>query len=219
MQYSKRIEIICKHIPFCDYFADIGCDHGYCTEYVLKNNLCKEAMIADVSISSLKKAEKLLFNYLENGRLKSICTNGLQSIDRKYQQVLIAGMGGEEIISILKNGFLPQTLILQPMKNVDKVRKFLLENHYGIIKDFTFWDKKYYDLIVAEKNSKLQVEYRHLELEYGYDNLHAPTYDFVKKIKEEIEKYKNRPQCAKITKKLNELYEVECEINRYFSNT
>lgn len=219
MKYSKRIEIICSNLPACNYFADIGCDHGYCTEFMLQNNLCKEAIIADISKNSLKKAEELLSKYLLSGKLKSICTNGLQMIDTKYQQILIAGMGGEEIISILQNGFLPETLILQPMKNSSKVRQFLFNNGYSITKDFTFFDKKFYDLVVAQKDGKEEKKYTNLEIEYGYDNIHAPSIDFINKINIELEKYKNRTLCPSIQKKINELNKVKNEIKRCFSDT
>ena len=228
MQYSQRIQIICKHLPHCTYFADIGCDHGYCTDFMLKNSLCKGAVIADVSAKSLENAEKLLAKYLKNGKLESICTNGLENIDQKYQTVLIAGMGGEECVSILQNGYLPQTLILQPMKNTPKVRKFLLQNGYILYRDFTFFDKKFYDLICATRDIEnrtvdLQLAkgrvYDKLELAYGYDNIHGGVVDFVKKIELEIEKYKNRASCKAVQEKLKELQKVEYAIKRDFSNT
>ena len=40
-----RIDIICSHLPEADVFADIGCDHGYCTQYMLKNRRCRLAYI------------------------------------------------------------------------------------------------------------------------------------------------------------------------------
>lgn len=219
-QYTKRIQTICNHLQPCKYFADIGCDHGYCTEFMLKNKMCSFAMIADISANSLKKAEKLLAEYLQSGQLKSICTNGLQSIEKIYEQILIAGMGGEEIIQILQNGYLPSILVLQPMKNTEKVRQFLLAQNYCILKDFTFFDKKFYDLLVAKQETKsnLLKVYSALDIKYGYDNLHTPQQDFLDKIILEIAKYENRRKCFAVEEKLKELYEVAHEIKGHFSN-
>ena len=50
------------------------------------------------------------------GKVTSVCCDGLEKIPRDCDLVLIAGMGGEEIVTILKNGFLPRKLLLQPMK-------------------------------------------------------------------------------------------------------
>ena len=125
---TKRLRILCGEIPVCDVFADVGCDHGYCTQYALEHGLCRKAYISDISAKSLQKAETLLAPYIAEGRVESVCCAGLEKIPREAEAVMIAGMGGEEIISILKNGFLPQKLLLQPMQNVPKVRAFLLEN-------------------------------------------------------------------------------------------
>ena len=37
MGYTKRIRTLCSLLEKTDVFADVGCDHGYCTEYMLKN--------------------------------------------------------------------------------------------------------------------------------------------------------------------------------------
>ena len=78
-------------------------------------------------------------------------------------------MGGELICEILKNAdFLPDRLVLQPMKNTDKVRKTVIELGYKMLKDTTFKDVKYYDLLVCEKGEESYSDY---EIEFGRDNL------------------------------------------------
>ena len=37
MAYSKRIETLCSLLGKAKTFADVGCDHGFCSEYMLKN--------------------------------------------------------------------------------------------------------------------------------------------------------------------------------------
>ncbi|MDE6790851.1 MAG: class I SAM-dependent methyltransferase, partial [Clostridia bacterium] len=75
-----RIEILCSYIDNCQSFADVGCDHGYCTEYALKSGKCKSAIIADVSAKCLAKAEKLLSGYIMRGVCRSVCCDGLSGI-------------------------------------------------------------------------------------------------------------------------------------------
>ena len=41
MGYGKRIDTLCSLLTPVKVFADVGCDHGYCTEYMLKNELCE----------------------------------------------------------------------------------------------------------------------------------------------------------------------------------
>ena len=57
MSYSKRIDTLCSLLEKTNVFADVGCDHGYCSEYMLKNELCNKAILSDISKGSLQKAE------------------------------------------------------------------------------------------------------------------------------------------------------------------
>jgi tRNA A22 N-methylase len=142
-----RIETICSYLNKCTSFADIGCDHGYCTRYMLDNGLCERATITDISAKSLQKAQNLLKKYIDGGRCNYICTDGLKGVDENCDLVLIAGMGGEEIIKILKEAFIPKNFVFQPMKNAPLLRKFLLQNGCKIERDDIFKDGKFYFII------------------------------------------------------------------------
>ncbi len=237
MKKSKRLSLVCGELKECGSFADVGCDHGYCTQYMLDHGLCGRAVISDISRASLKKAETLLEKHIQEGRVTSVCCFGLEKIPRDVEQVLIAGMGGEEIIKILKEGFLPEKLVLQPMKNTPQVREFLLKSGYAIVRDFTFFDEKFYDLLRAEKprfandekgiigtvcraerrNKEPERKYDARSLLFGYDNIHSPGADFLKKLDVEIEKCETRLKIAtaeKLQEQLNVLKEVQNEIER-----
>ena len=75
--YGKRIETLCSLLTAAEIFADVGCDHGYCTEYMLKSGLCKKAVFSDISRGSLKKAETLLAPYIAEGRARAVLGDGL----------------------------------------------------------------------------------------------------------------------------------------------
>lgn len=200
MKRTKRLRLLCAQLLPCDTFADVGCDHGYCTQYMFENGLCRRAVISDVSEKSLRKAEKLLSAYISAGVLTSVCCMGLERIPADTEQVLIAGMGGEEILAILRAGFFPEKLLLQPMRHSPKVRAYLLENGYTIDRDFTFEDGKYYDVIRAAKvnfdSGAGGRRYKEAELEFGYDNIHSPSADFARKVEEDIRKCEARLERA-----------------------
>ena len=119
---TKRLERIFSEIPKCDSFADVGCDHGFIAEKMILSGKCSNVTITDISAKSLQKAKNLLKKHIENGVVNAICTDGLKGVSNKTETVLIAGMGGEEIVSIMKNAKnLPPNLVLQPMKNTEKV--------------------------------------------------------------------------------------------------
>lgn len=178
---TKRLQIILDNVLQCSVFADIGCDHGYVTKGVLEQNKCEFAYFSDISKECLKKAQTLLNDYVDKGKAKGVVGNGFENIDFA-DFALIAGMGGEEIISIIKeSSFMPKNLLLQPMKNVDKLRRFLVDNGYEIKKDFCFFDGKFYDLISCERGADTLSEE---EIIFGRSNLQIPyTEDFCKRLK------------------------------------
>lgn len=220
---KERIAAICSHLSYAEVFADIGCDHGYMTEYMLGHHLAERAYISDISADSLKKAERLLAAYIRDGRCIPVVADGLDGIPEPCGLVLIAGMGGEEIISILRRRTLPERFVLQPMKNGEKVRRFLVESGAHIQCDETFSEGnvrvKYYDLIAGERTGG--DTYSELQFRYGRDNLLTPGVAFLSQMRTEAGKLKERiarpgiKETARVAlmEKLNEirgiLYEAE----------
>lgn len=179
-----RIEEICARLNRCLTFADVGCDHGYCTKYMLDNGLCDTAYISDISSKSLSKAERLLPEYISCGKCISVCCDGLQGFKTLPEQVLIAGLGGEEIIKILSVG-IPKKFVFQPMKNAPQLRVFLISNGCKILNDDIFEDGKYYFIIKGENYGG--DKYSAMELEFGRDSFKNPV--FAGYLKEELAKF------------------------------
>lgn len=182
---AKRFSKIIAAVPKCQTLADVGCDHGYVGIAALEKGLANFVVFSDISAESLRKAKvNCPTDFRDNA--KFVCQDGLG--DEVVDCAVIAGMGGLETISVLtKAKHLPQTLVLQPMRNQTDVRKYL-QTDYKIIFDQKFCDEKYYDLIVAEKcagGSALSDD----EIQFGLTNLTEPTTDFVDFLDAEIAKY------------------------------
>ncbi len=199
MGYSKRIDTLCGHIGTGELFADVGCDHGYCSEYALKTDKFKRVIFSDISKGSLQKAKDLLAPFVEAGRAIPILGDGFLGVPKHTDEVLIAGMGGSEMIAILSNekyGFLPKRFILQPMHDGEKLRRFLVEKGCFIERDYTFEDGKFYELIVGKSGGQVRDEYSSVEYEFGKENLQTMPEAFVKKIKKQLSnivKYLRQP--------------------------
>ena len=197
MGYGKRIDTLCSLLTPCKVFADVGCDHGYCTEYMLKNGLCEKAIFSDVSRGSLAKAQALLAPFVEEGMATAVLGDGFYGVPKDTDEVLIAGMGGGEIISILsheKYGFLPKRFVFQPMHDQEKLRRYILERGGAIERDYTFFDGKYYDVIVGTAQG--ETEYSAAEYEFGKDNLRERPKAFLDRTEKQlknIEKYLAEP--------------------------
>lgn len=167
---SKRLEKIFSYLTSCEYLADVGCDHGYIAKLALDSGIAKKVCISDISEKSLNKAINLLSDYGDE-KVFSVVSDGLELVPNTVDQVLIAGMGGEEIVKILSSShFLPKKLVLSPMKNGEKVRKLLIELGYEIVHDTIFSDgDKFYFLITADFGGKSV--YTDMELEFGKESL------------------------------------------------
>ncbi len=193
MGYGKRIDTLCAHLTEATVFADVGCDHGYCTEYMLKNGLCRRAIFSDISRGSLAKAEKLLAPFVRAGKATPVLGNGFYGVPKDVDEVLIAGMGGSEIIAILsdeKYGFLPQRFVFQPMHDGEKLRRYILGRGGVIERDYTFEDGKFYEVLVGgalRAGAEIPAAYTQAEYEFGRENLIRMPQAFVKRIKKRID--------------------------------
>lgn len=193
MGYGKRIDTLCALLQKTTTFADVGCDHGYCSEYMLKNSLCERAIFSDVSKGSLAKAEKLLAPYVRSGKAVAVLGDGFKGVPKDTEEVLIAGMGGSEIVSILSDkqyGFIPKRFVFQPMHDGEKLRRYLVENGAVLERDYTFEDGKFYDVLVGGVAEGETQTYTDAEYEFGRENLLLMPEAFVKRTEKLIQKLK-----------------------------
>ncbi len=215
---GKRIDRLCSFLSPAKTFADVGCDHGYASEYMLKNGLCEKAVLSDISQGSLQKAKDLLKEYLENGKAVAVCGDGFFGVPSDTEEVMIAGMGGFEIVGILsdrKYGFMPKRFLFQPMKDGALLREYVLKNGGYIERDLTFFaDGKFYDVIVGRRLKKEEVPqtYSETELAFGKENVRCRPSDFLKLLDKKIaetEEYLTRgvseKSKAELMEKLNKL--------------
>lgn len=212
MGYTKRIDTLCSLLCKTDVFADVGCDHGYCTEYMLKHGLCEHAILSDVSKGSLAKAETLLAPYIRAGKAVSVLGDGFYGVDKSVGLVLIAGMGGCEIVSILsdaKYGFMPRKFVFQPMHDSEKLRRYILENGGYIDRDYTFEDGKFYEVICGgnlEQRGQVcnECPYTEAEYEFGRENIRDLPETFQKRLRKligNIDKYLKEPNLQEESKR------------------
>lgn len=176
---TERLKKLCAFLEKCQTFTDVGCDHGYCTQYMLRNGLCNRAIITDISVGSLSKAQRLLKKYIDAGVCTAVCCDGLEGVAfEKDNLTLIAGMGGEEILHIISSAYIPQSFVFQPMKNAPELRAFLLEKGCSIEYDGLFTEtrgglvKNYF--VIKGKNRGGSAAYTPAQLAWGKDSIGTP---------------------------------------------
>lgn len=209
---TKRLSVLYGELKGGGVFADVGCDHGYVAKKAIDDGIFDKVIISDISEKCLKKAKERL-SESHNGKFSAYVSDGFDNLPR-VDEALISGMGGEVMIAMLaRRRDKPQRLVLQPMKNAEKLRFFLINNGYKIVRDYTFKDWKYYHVIVAEKSDEKDV-YTKSELIFGRDNLKEKSEDFKDFIKDKINVFLDAannacyPEKEKLEKKVAELKEI-----------
>ncbi len=156
--------------------ADVGCDHGYLSIWLLQTGKIPSAIAMDVNQGPLDRAAQNAVLYGLTDRMNLRLSDGLAKLNSgEAQSVAIAGMGGMLMIRILdaRKDLLEemQELVLEPQSDVDRVRKFLFSSGYRIEdEDLVLEDGKFYPVIRAvrgrEQESADPLE-REIHLQYG----------------------------------------------------
>jgi len=113
---SRLLEIAAL-VPPRSVIADVGCDHGKLSKYLLGMGKASRVIASDVSAPSLQKARELA----ARERLAIECRegNGLTVLrEGEAELAVICGMGGLEILSILRDE-----------RRVDGICEFILSPH------------------------------------------------------------------------------------------
>ncbi len=150
---SERLKVIAKQIKY-RRIVDIGTDHSYIPIYLCQLNKIDYALASDVSKGSLQKAQTNIKKYMLENKIKVVLSNGFDNIDEIVDTAVIAGMGGNLIINILKNNYVSnlKQIVLQPQLDICDVRKYIhsigfkIDNEQMIVEQ-----NKYYNIISAIK--------------------------------------------------------------------
>ena len=156
---SPRLKIIAESLKGYDTVADIGSDHAYLPIFLVKNRQVQNVIATDINKGPVRIAKSRIESHGAGAAIKVRQGNGLKAIrDGEAEVIVIAGMGGLLICEILENDIevarSARLLVLQPMKDSDKVRKWLFENSFEIADEELVKDQdKIYEVIWAKPAS------------------------------------------------------------------
>ena len=160
MELSKRLKSVADMVTKGSKVADIGCDHGYVSIYLIEKKLANDVIAMDVNKGPLECARQ---NVEREGLAQYIelrLSDGLKAlVVGEVNSIICAGMGGRLVVKILTEGkrILSQVkeLILQPQSEIQLVRKFLYENGFQIVQENMVLDEgKYYQMMRAVKQEQ-----------------------------------------------------------------
>ncbi|MCR5718955.1 MAG: class I SAM-dependent methyltransferase [Lachnospiraceae bacterium] len=168
---SDRIKTLTLMVTKGNSVCDVGCDHGFTSIYLVKNNISPFAIASDVRPGPLSAAAQNIERYGLRDKIQTLLSDGLKGIDKPLDTLIIAGMGGplmEKILSFepeKSKGF--KELILQPQSDITGFRRFLISAGYSFIDEkAVFEDGKYY-FAMKVVPEEFKGEYSEAQYEFG----------------------------------------------------
>lgn len=188
----NRLESIVSLVDKCTTVADIGTDHGYVADMLLRDKICDKIIATDVNKGPLDSARNHLTLAGYNEKVDFRLGSGLTVLNSKDADIaIIAGMGGELIAKILDDSKdvvkSLKSIIIQPMTNIDTIRKYIIDNNMSIeeeiiVKEYHFY---YFVMKVINKpynNSKTIDEIYYTISKYLYEKRNPMLLEYIKKL-------------------------------------
>ena len=136
IRLSARLAAVAALVPPGASVIDVGTDHAMVPVWLVQAGICPHVLATDIRPGPLQSAAALLERTGTGDRIRLMQTDGLAGIaPEEYDALIIAGMGGETMASILsaapwtRSGAL---LILAPQSKQAQLRRFLVKSGYVI---------------------------------------------------------------------------------------
>lgn len=148
IRLSPRLKKIADRINPGETMADIGTDHGFLPIYLWENEISPKVIMADISKGSLAKAEENCRSLHPNTEFDLRLGSGIEVLDKgEVDAVVMAGMGGILMTEILAEDIEKSRsfskLVLQPRKDIGKLRFWLFDNGFRITDEALVREGKY----------------------------------------------------------------------------
>lgn len=184
-----RIDLLASLAKNSQTLLDIGCDHAFTVIKAIKNYNVKRAIASDINDGPLTQAKNNIINNKLEDKIEIIKSDGFENINTSFDTVIISGMGGLLIKSILEKGLSKlnnSKIIIEANSDSYEVRRYLTNNNYIITDEYSIIDSnKYYEIIVFEHGN---YSYPGFALRYGPILLKKKEDIFINHYKKELEK-------------------------------
>lgn len=198
MRFGKRLKKVLSLVEEnAGVVVDVGTDHGILAFKILTEKKVKKVIATDISAPSLQKAKELKQKYSLGNEFLCLVGDGLHPVqdEEKIDLVIIAGMGGHEIVKILEEtkdfGRL-RSFIFQPMQDTEVLREYLLKNGWQIDEDETVKDRNKFYSTIKCCPSKSSAVYKEEEVFVGKSDAIRRGADFLEWVGEEISALQKR---------------------------
>ncbi|SEN55770.1 tRNA (adenine22-N1)-methyltransferase [Amphibacillus marinus] len=157
IKLSSRLSIVAGFLPNQAYFVDVGSDHAYLPIAVCQSDKSAYAVAGELNRGPYQAAKQHVHTYGLTDRIEVVKGDGLSVItNQSIRQVVIAGMGGGLIRSILEQGYDRlngvDRLILQPNVDSHYIRAWLNSKPFSLKEEVILEeDGHIYEVLVADR--------------------------------------------------------------------
>lgn len=168
VKLNHRLETVASCVEENTNVIDIGCDHALLDIYLIQNNRCNYIIASDNKIGPVNQATANVKKY-NIDKIKIKLGNGVEPIEDNIDTIIISGMGGLNIVGILKyhTKLYKQvdTLILSPNSDAEILRKEISNLGFHITNEKLVKENNIvYQVIVFKRGKK---RYTRSELLFG----------------------------------------------------
>lgn len=148
IRLGARLDKVLSLIREGESLCDVGTDHGKLPVVALLSGRAREATAIDISPQSLAKARLLAEQ--EGVPLRCLVGDGLTPLkEGEAEVVVIAGMGGSEMVRILKEApYRYPRYIFVPHRDSALVRSYLKEQNARILRDVTVKEGDHFYFVI-----------------------------------------------------------------------
>ncbi len=167
-----RIDFLASLTKGSTSLVDCGCDHGYVAIKAIKEYKVKHCYLLDINEGPLSNAKKNCALEGVSDSCEFILSDGLQKYEGDADTLIISGMGGLLIKSILTADIekvkMFNKVILAAQSDLDKLRSFLISNYFVFDNEYLIRDGKHnYEIIVCHYDIAKTAKYDLLDMKFG----------------------------------------------------
>ncbi len=167
IRLSKRLKIIHDMVPN-SVVADIGSDHGKLMIALVQSGKVKKGFAVENKEGPFERLRSNLIRYHVNDMITPLFSDGIKDITRDVSTIVIAGMGGQTIVNILKAHpeklISVQTIIIDAHTAVPFARREICQMGFAIADEkIVKEDDIFYEVIKFIKAEKAIISDEDLE--------------------------------------------------------
>lgn len=159
MKINARLQKIGDLVEANSFCLDVGCDHALLDIYLVHRNKNIKTIASDIAEGPVEQAKNNIKRERLEKEIEVRLGPGLKTYSKEINTIIISGMGGRNIIGILKEDMKIlkkiDTLIISPNNYQEEVKRYLCKNGFYIENEEFVKDKKFiYQIIIFKKGKR-----------------------------------------------------------------